>query len=147
MKKIRLHLGVFITLLVLSGVTAFPVLREIDFLYENRAMFLPVMKQWIVDLYVLLHKTSPVVLYGTDWLAFAHIIIALFFIPLLIDPARYGLNLRAGMLACLLIFPLAFICGHIRNIPCFHQLIDCSFGAIGFLYLFFIDRLIKKLPV
>ena len=144
MKKIRLHLGIFITLLVLSGITAFPILHEIDFLYDHRAVFLPVLEQWICDLYVLLHKTSPVVLYGTDWLAFAHIIIALFFLPLLIDPTRYRLNLRAGMFACLLVFPLAFICGPARGIPFFHQLIDCSFGLIGFLYLFFIDRLIKK---
>lgn len=84
-------------------------------------------------------------LYGTDWLAFAHIVISLFFIPVILKPIHYKHNLIVGIISCVLIFPLAFVCGPIRGIPFFHQLIDCLFGLFGFLYLYFILRKINQL--
>lgn len=144
MNSIRFHLSVFLLLLLLSGITAFPLQTEIRFLYEHRELFPPGLSEWISRLHTILFNTSSVILYGTDWLAFAHIVIALFFIPVYLDPVKYRLNLKIGMLACLLIFPLALVCGYIRNIPFFHQLIDCSFGAIGFVYLLFISSKINQ---
>ena len=145
MKTIRLHLTGFITLLVLSGITAFPLIAEIDFLYAHRAIFSITLTHWIDQLYNDIHQTPTVMLYGTDWLAFAHIVIGLFFIPVYYNPLQYRANMLVGMAACLLIFPLAFICGPIRNIPFFHQLIDCSFGVLGFLYLYYILKKINRL--
>jgi hypothetical protein len=46
-----------------------------------------------------------------------------------------------------MIFPLAFICGPIRHIPFYWQLIDCSFGIIGIIPLFFCYRWIKQLEI
>ncbi len=135
----------FIILLVLSGITAFPIRSEIEFLVNHATAFPPFFQNWIMQLSSSIQQTPDVILYGTDWLAFAHIIIALFFIPVFIDPVKYKINLNMGMLACLLVFPLAFICGPIRNIPFFHQLIDCSFGLIGIAFLYFIHVRIKKL--
>jgi len=40
-----------------------------------------------------------------------------------------------GLIACVLVFPLALICGPIRGIPFFHQAVDCSFGLLGFIPL------------
>ncbi|MES2681521.1 MAG: hypothetical protein V4635_16620 [Bacteroidota bacterium] len=145
MKTLQLHLSSFILLLVLSGVTAFPLQTEIDFLFLHRDTFPDFLEQWVIQLYNNIHATPAVMLYGTDWLAFAHIIIALFFIPVFLDPVKHKVNLQIGMVACLLIFPLAFVCGPVRNIPFFHQLIDCSFGLFGFLYLAYILKKINRL--
>jgi hypothetical protein len=43
------------------------------------------------------------------------------------------------------VFPLAFICGPIRDIPFYHQLIDCSFGAIGLIPLVYVRNKIKRI--
>lgn len=144
-KKIRMVLVAFIILLALSGITAFPVRTEIKFLVDHISAFPQFLQNWIMQLSSSIQQTPDVMLYGTDWLAFAHIIIALFFIPVFIDPIKYKINLQIGMVACILVFPLAFICGPIRNIPFFHQLIDCSFGLIGICFLYFIYTRINKL--
>lgn len=145
LRKIRLGIVCFVILLVLSGITAFPIETEINFLYEHQHIFPDYMANWIAEIKMVIDSTPPLVFYGTDWLAFAHIIIALFFIPVYIDPIKYEINLKIAMLACLMVFPLAFICGPIRGIPFFHQLIDCSFGIIGILFLWWIVGLIKTL--
>lgn len=147
MKTIRTHLALFMMILMLSGITAFPVQTEIDFLYKNLSSFPTLFRDWITSLHANIHSTPSVMLYGTDWLAFAHIIITFFFIPVFIYPVKHKANLFVGMSACVLVFPLAFICGPIRNIPFFHQLIDCSFGAIGILYLYFILQKVNKLQL
>lgn len=145
MKTIRLHLIAFAALLVLSGITAFPVQQEIDFLFRNKDVFPGFMMQWIAQLHGVIAKTPELMLYGTDWLAFAHIIIALFFVPVYLHPQRYKTNVLVGIAACLLVFPLAFICGPARGIPFFHQLIDCAFGLLGGLYLYYILKKINRL--
>ena len=83
--------------------------------------------------------------YSTDWLAFAHIIICLFFVPVYLDPLRYRANLVVGMAACVSVFLLAFICGPVRGIPFFHQLIDCAFGLLGLLPLGYAYRTTQTL--
>lgn len=138
-------LTVFIILLALSGITAFPIRNEIKFLVDHISSFPPFFQDWIMQLSLSIQQTPDVMLYGTDWLAFAHIIIALFFIPVFIDPVKYKINIQIGMIACLLVFPLAFICGPIRDIPFFHQLIDCSFGLIGITFLYYVHSRINKL--
>ncbi len=144
-KQIQLGLILFTMLLALSGITAFPLQTEIDFLMNHRHWFPSFFQHWIMQLYNNITATPQVMLYGTDWLAFAHIVIALFFIPVFLNPIKYAINLRMAQIACVLVFPLAFICGPIRGIPFFHQLIDCSFGVLGFLLLAFIYKRIQNL--
>jgi hypothetical protein len=145
LQRLRCALVIFILLLALSGITAFPLVTEIDFLFEHKEWFPGFLMQWIAELHRDIHKTPAPMLYGTDWLAFAHIVISLFFIPVYINPVKYKVNLRVGMAACVLIAPLAFICGPLRSIPFFHQLIDCSFGLFGFLLLLYIHKKINRL--
>lgn len=143
--KLRSILIAFIVMLVLSGVTAFPLRTEVNFLFLHKNSFPGFMQNWIEEVYSAIAQTPDLVLYGTDWLAFAHIIIALFFIPVYIDPVKHKVNLVIGMIACAAILPLAFICGPIRGIPFFHQLIDCSFGLIGIVFLLYVLKYINKL--
>ncbi|MGD0815144.1 MAG: hypothetical protein ABSA83_16215 [Verrucomicrobiota bacterium] len=87
----------------------------------------------------------PWLAYGTDWLAFAHIVIAIFFIGPLIDPVRNIWVVQAGLIACALVIPLALICGPIREIPLGWRLIDCSFGIVGAIPLYYCLRLARAL--
>ena len=87
----------------------------------------------------------PFLFYGYDWLAFAHIVIAMAFIGPYKDPVRNKWIIEWAMLACLAVFPLALIAGPIRGIPWFHILIDCSFGIIGLIPLFITRKWIMKL--
>ena len=91
------------------------------------------------------YAAYPFIAYGTDWLAFGHLIIALFFIGPMIDPVRNVFVLRAGLWACALVLPLALICGPIRGIPVFWRLIDCSFGVLGAPLLWYCLRLTRLL--
>jgi hypothetical protein len=151
----RLSLSLFILGLILSGLTAFPLLRELSLLcrwlgisdpaaYEN----LTGLHRWLAFVFVGLQKTYaafPFVGYGTDWLAFGHFVIALFFVGPFRDPVRNAWVLRCGLVACAAVIPLALICGYVRQIPLAWRLLDCSFGILGTIPLFYCLRLTKRL--
>jgi hypothetical protein len=73
----------------------------------------------------------PFLAYGTDWLAFAHLVIAVAFIGPFIDPVRNKWIITFGLISCAGVIPLALIAGPIRGIPFPWRLIDCSFGIFG----------------
>lgn len=138
-------ISVFILLLVLSGITAFPLVAEVNWMMDCIDAFPRFFHPWIIRVYQAVNATPDVVLYGTDWLAFAHIIIALFFVGVYLDPVRNKFIVDVGIVACFAVFPLAFICGPVREIPFYHQLIDCCFGALGMIPLLYVKRRIKLL--
>lgn len=142
----------FITALVFSGLTAFPLLSELrmlsqflDFLQVPADSGLSV---WIHQIHHGLedsYRKYPWIAYGTDWLAFGHIVIALFFIGPMIDPRSSRWVLVTGIIACVLVFPLALICGPIRGIPFYWRLVDCSFGLFGIFPLAYCLNLLKEI--
>lgn len=147
-RKIRWISLSFITLLVLSGVTAFPLQTELNFLVDYLEADSGILYHWLSEVSAAINdinNTYPFLAYGTDWLAFAHIVISIFFIGVYIDPVRNIWITHTGIIACLLVFPLAFIAGSIRDIPLFWQLIDCSFGALGLIPLILIHKNTKEL--
>lgn len=89
----------------------------------------------------------PFLAYGYDWLAFAHIVIAVAFIGPYRDPVKNKWIIEFGCIACILIWPTAFIAGHVRQIPLYWKLIDCSFGVIGLVPLLICYKKIKRLEV
>lgn len=137
--------------LVVSGVTAFPL--EIETRYLLRvltplARYVPDLVSWIERVHQGLAETGqryPFIAYGTDWLAFAHLMIAAAFWGPLKDPVRNVWVVQFGMLACVGIFPLALICGPIRGIPFYWTCIDLSFGVFGLLPLVMAYRHIRVL--
>ncbi|MCW8898844.1 MAG: hypothetical protein OQJ96_02915 [Flavobacteriales bacterium] len=144
-KKIKRITLLFIFLLVLSGITAFPLQTEINFLadYFNTATSSSLIFQWMNQVNIALNNVNqnyPFLAYGTDWLAFSHIIISLFFIGVYINPVQNSWVTKVGIIACLLVFPVAFIAGNYRGIPLFWQLIDCCFGAFGLIPLLLIHK-------
>ncbi len=148
LKKIRLLILFFIVALILSGITAFPVQTELRWLLNHPNLVPSFAAQWLKDVYAALVETNtkyPMLAYGFDWLAFAHIVIAMAFIGPLKDPVKNKWIIDWAILSCFAVFPLAFICGLIRQIPFFHILIDCAFGAIGLIPLVICRRMIKQL--
>lgn len=147
-RKIKSMLILFMVFLVLSGITAFPLETELRFLLSVKDYFPAIVAEWLQKVAFAIidtNTTYPFMSYGTDWLAFAHLVIAVVFIGPLRDPLRNIWVIEFGMIACVMIFPLAFICGHIRHIPFYWQLIDCSFGVIGFIPLYACYRWIRQI--
>ncbi len=148
LSKIRLLIIFFIIALILSGITAFPVETELKWLLNHPSLIPNFAKDWLQNVYTALKATNaqyPMLAYGYDWLAFAHIVIALAFTGVLKDPVKNKWVIDWAILSCLAVIPLAFICGPIRQIPLFHIIIDCAFGIIGLIPLLICRRMIKQL--
>ncbi|MGW6245856.1 hypothetical protein [Streptomyces roseolus] len=153
--RIRAWLILFVVCLVLSGATAFPLVTELRWLDSSLtgwaapvADALPGLAEWIRRVAGGLETAAaetPYLLYGTDWLAFAHLVIAVAFYGPYRDPVRNVWVVEFGMIACVGIVPLALICGPIRDIPFWWSVIDMSFGAFGILPLLHVRRLVKRL--
>jgi hypothetical protein len=152
---VRLLLVGFVIGLVISGVTAFPLPQEVALLAQwmgAKDGAIPSdsgwLLQWIVQVRDGLRATEsqyPFLFYGTDWLAFAHIVIAILFYGPIKDPVRNIWVIQWAMIACVLVIPLALICGAVRGIPFGWQLIDCSFGVVGIIPLIVCHRAIRQL--
>jgi hypothetical protein len=157
--KYRIALSLFIVGLVLSGITAFPLAWELRVVTHAFGIdsSVPMAMHTGVSFRLAtvdrgLHETYavyPWIAYGTDWLAFAHVAIAVYFFGPLISPLRNEWVIYAGLIGCLLVLPLAIICGPLRGIPFYWRLIDCSFGVLGaipLLYCLHLTRLMKASP-
>jgi hypothetical protein len=153
--KIRVWLIVFMTGLFISGITAFPLQSELTLMLSilESAPLLQSAKAvsllpWIARVHHALSETNaqyPFLAYGTDWLAFAHVVIAVLFIGPYRDPVRNKWVVTFGLIACAGVIPLALIAGHIRGIPLPWRLIDCSFGVFGSIPLLRCRQLISTL--
>ena len=153
--RYRLTLGLFVIGLILSGLTAFPLLTELRILgrlfditnpadYQN----LTGLQHWLALVLFGLEQTNakfPFLAYGTDWLAFGHLCVAVFFIRPLFKPLESDWVLRCGLVCCAAVIPLAMIAGQIRGIPLYWRLIDCSFGVIGALPLLYCLKLTQQM--
>jgi hypothetical protein len=147
-KSIRHLLIFFIVSLILSGITAFPLETELKWVCswwpEKQSAFY----NWLNTCMQAISDTNakyPYLAYGYDWLAFAHLVIAVVFIGPLRDPVKNIWVIEFGIIACAMIIPLALIAGHIRQIPFFWRFIDCSFGLVGWIPLYYCHKKIRQL--
>ncbi|MFG3147741.1 hypothetical protein [Streptomyces sp. NPDC048243] len=153
LKGIRAWLVFFVVSLVLSGATAFPLVHELHWTEDllrslSVPEHLPALTDWIERVRRGLDTADadyPFLLYGTDWLAFAHLVIAVAFYGPYRDPVRNIWVVEFGMIACAGIVPLALICGPVRGIPFWWTLIDLSFGVLGIIPLYVVRKKIKRL--
>jgi hypothetical protein len=103
---------------------------------------------WLERVHTALHANSvsyPFLAYGTDWLAFAHLVLAIAFLGAVRDPVRNKWVLQFGVIACIAVIPLALIAGQFRGIPLAWRLIDCSFGVFGAIPLLICLNRVKHL--
>lgn len=134
---IRRWLVLFMIVLVLSGLSVFPVVWGsgwLAWLFNSG----DAMGRWMEQLnhgLKLVDEKYPFIYYGYDWMAFAHFLFAILFYGAWRDPVRNQWIVEFGMIACLLILPTALIAGHFRGIPLWWRFIDCSFGLLGLVVL------------
>ncbi len=154
LQRIRLLILIFMAGLLVSGATAIPLDTELKFLAYVGAVDNSTgteqsgVKRWIStvrDGIVETNAKYPFIAYGTDWLAFAHFVIAIAFIGPLRDPIKNIWIIEFGIIACILVVPFALIMGNIRGIPLGWRLIDCSFGVLGLIPLIICQRQISRL--
>jgi hypothetical protein len=153
-RRIRFLLVFFIFALSAAGLTAIPLRWELALLNQwlgiNSFMsgLWPSLAEWISrvnDSVQNGYGQYPLLAYGTDWLAFAHMVIAVAFVGPLRDPQKNIWVIEFGMIACALIIPWALIFGVVRHIPFFWTLIDMSFGVFGIIPLWWIRKDIIRL--
>lgn len=153
-QRIRFLLIFFIFALTVAGLTAIPLKWELALLNQwlgTKSFLLrvlPSMAEWISRVNDSVQKgygQYPLLAYGTDWLAFAHIVIAVAFIGPLRDPIKNIWVIEFGIIACILIIPWALIFGMVRAIPLFWTSIDISFGVFGIIPLWLVRRDILRL--
>jgi hypothetical protein len=144
---VKILIGTMIVGLFISGLTAIPIDVELSALLKTTAsdsgLYFWLSK--VLSGYRATATSYPFLMYGYDWLAFAHFILAILFIGPYRDPVRNIWVIEFGMIASILIFPLAFIAGAFREIPMGWRLIDCSFGVFAFILLWLCYRKIKSL--
>ena len=150
LRRIRIALALFILGLFVSGVTAFPLVGETAWLQGIVLHLAPgtTFYDWVSRVHTALALTSasyPFLAYGTDWLAFAHVLFAILFLGPYRDPIRNRWVVQFGLIACAGIFPLALIAGPIRHIPFYWRLGDCSFGFFGGILLLLALKDIRRL--
>ncbi len=155
LRRIRVLLLIFVVGLILSGVTAFPLgveARALDrFLHGPgwpAARHLPFLTSWIDRVSAGLtaaYARAPYLAYGTDWLAYGHLSIAVAFWGPYREPVRNVWVLKFGLIACAGIIPLALICAPLRDIPLWWIAVDSSFGVFGAIPLYLALRLTRRL--
>ncbi len=157
LRYVRLWLGFFMLALIASGLTAIPLQWEIGTLSQwfgpTLKAISPASAAWISRVKEGVQNgygRYPFLAYGTDWLAFGHIAIAVAFIGALRDPVRNLWVVEFGMIACAMVIPWALIFGQVRGIPPLWTVVDMSFGIIGIIPLWVarsaISRLGQRMP-
>lgn len=155
LRHIRIWIIVMMVGLVVSGVTAFPLQMEVAGLHQilttpslhpfaSATHLLP----WIARVDEALTVTDaryPFLAYGTDWLAFAHLTIALAFVGPWRDPVRNKWIFTFGLIACAGVIPLALIAGQVRGIPLVWRLGDCCFGIFGCIPMWICQREVRSI--
>lgn len=117
--RIRLLLLIVFVGLIASGATAVALETELKALAalvdgdSGLARWFARIRDALVDT----NAKYPFLAYGTDWLGFAHLVIALAFLAPMSDPVKHRWVVDWGMIACILVVPFAIIMGQVRGIP------------------------------
>ena len=153
--RIRILLAIVALGLVVSGLTAIPIETELRWLTRvlgagpasGPEEFSGILK-WLVtvrDAVVTTNARYPFLAYGTDWLAFAHFVIAVAFLGAMRDPVRHSWVVGFGLIGCAGVILLALCAGAARGIPAYWRLIDCSFGVACAIPLLLARRYLRAL--
>ena len=155
LRRVRIWMVIFIVGLVVSGLTAFPLETEVTALAwgfgvqdGTEGVQQGSLQDWVAKVREGIFETNrkyPFMAYGTDWLAFAHLVIGVAFIGPLIDPVRNKWVITFGMIACAGVVPLAMIAGPVRGIPFSWRLLDCAFAFFGVIPLLICRRYIQQI--
>lgn len=148
LRRARWMLGLVAFGLFVSGVTVFPALPELRWLAGSGLLEpFPALAAWIGTCIAALADTGnryPMLFYAGDWLAFAHIMLAVLFAGAMRDPLHNLWIVDFGLICCAGVIPLALICGPIRGIPPFWTAIDCAFAPAAAVPLWIARRALRS---
>ncbi len=133
---IRRWLLFFMIGLVVSGATAFDLPSGLAWT-TGHISYTPV-RAWLLTVNAALADTAakyPFLFYGYDWLAFAHLVIAVAFIGPYRNAVQNQWVIEFGMIACAMVIPAALVMGAVRHVPFWWRLLDGCFGLFGFIPL------------
>jgi hypothetical protein len=135
--------------LFLAGVTVWPAVSElkaaVNWIWGQKAAtgelhgFLLKAIEGLEDTRV----RYPFLLYAHDWLAFAHIALAILFAGATRDPVRNKWIVQCGLIMCALVPVLGGICIPLRGLPGWWFWIDFSFAPAAALPLWIALRDIR----
>jgi hypothetical protein len=148
LRLIRRWLAFFMVALLFSGLTAVPLVWLTGLFAEWTAPLGGDLAPWAAhaaEAVAVTAETYPILLYGTDWLAFAHVVIALAFVGPWRDPVRNRWVVEWGLWCCALVVLMAFTWAPLRGIPFFWRCVDAAFGVIGAVPLWIVLRAIGRL--
>lgn len=147
-KKIRAAILLTIIGLVFSGLSAFPLQTELNVMLQFRQLLPSFLASWWDEVHEAISYTGqnyPLVLYGYDWLGFAHLLIAIAFFGPLRNPVKNQWVVEWGMISSGLTIVMALIGERFRDIPIFWSLIDAGIGIGAFVILWLCNRWINQL--
>ena len=143
-------LGIVAFGLFISGVTVWPAIPELKFAVciawgegEPSGVLHGFVLQAIEGLESV-EANYPFLLYAHDWLAFAHIMLAVLFAGAIRDPVRNIWVVQCGLIMCACVPVLAAVCIPIRQLPLIWFLIDFAFAPAAALPLWIVLRDIKR---
>ena len=150
MKRAKVMLGIVVFGLLVSGITVWPAVPELKMAVQlvwgdaaPSGTLHGFVLQAIVGLEVM-QKDYPFMLYAHDWLAFAHIVLAILFAGAIRDPIRNVWIVQCGLIMCALIPVLAGICIPLRGIPWIWFCFDFAFAPAAALPLWIALRDIRR---
>ncbi len=147
-RKIKIAIIITIAGLVLNGISAVPLQRELNILLSNPDKLPKFLRDWWMYVDKGVHETNnsyPFMRYGFDWLAFAHLLIAIAFIGPLKDPVKNEWVITWGMIASALSVIMALGWERVRAIPLWWSCIDALIAIVAFIILWLCSKWIKEL--
>jgi hypothetical protein len=150
LNRARLMLGFVAFGLLVSGVTVWPAAPELKLVV--RLVWGGGAPHDVLHAFVLraiegleeTNKRYPFMLYAHDWLAFAHIMLAVLFAGAMRDPVRNKWTVQCGLIMCAAVPLLAGVCIPLRGLPPCWFMIDSSFAPVAGLPLWLVLRDIRR---
>ena len=141
LKRAKLMLGIVAFGLFMSGITIWPAVPELKtavWVVWGNSQPTGVLHAFVlkaIDGLEFMQANYPFMLYAHDWLAFAHISLAILFAGAIRNPVRNIWIVQCGLILCILVPVLAGICIPIRGLPSLWFLIDFAFAPAAALPL------------
>jgi len=143
-------LGIIVFGLLVSGITVWPAVPELKM--GVRVLWGEAEPAGVLHRFVLraieglesVEAEYPFMLYAHDWLAFAHIVLAILFAGAIRDPVRNIWIVQCGLIMCALVPVLAGICIALRGLPPVWFWMDFAFAPAAALPLWIALRDIRR---
>jgi hypothetical protein len=147
-RKIKTAIIIIIIGLLLNGISAVPLQKELNILLSNPDVLPGFLRNWWTYVHEGVSSTTtnyPFMRYGFDWLAFAHLLIAIVFIGPLKDPLKNEWIIIWGMIVSALSILMALCGERLRAIPFWWSCIDAAIAILSFIILWLCYKWIQQL--